>query len=387
MTFTRALLALFGLLIAGTVAAGTTMSLRVSSYTVGYDGYAQFYNGAACNSSPSGGAVSASSAAAACAAKAKAIRDAESSDPCYSYTSSITTLACPTGYSGSPYYYYDVCNITTGTPASSSTTCRSSAGVCDPAEKCTGTSTACPANALSSSTTVCRNSAGVCDPAEYCTGSSATCPGDARSPAGTVCRAGSGACNPQEVCSGSSVNCPSDVRYSGTDCNGQCVNTSTDNANCGACGRQCNGNTCCSGACVNTYGNDANNCGACGRSCTASCSGTRFCSSGTCNSVSDYQYTVVNKSDRCFVRAPTFKAANSSEATTCAANEYPSSYYQVYSGGNVQQYKYCSRCWSAGLQKYQYYQTWPFGVNSSDTLACAWSLYPNCDQPFAGACP
>src|SRR5207247_10348586 len=56
--------------------------------------------------------------------------------------------------------------------ASSSTVCRASAGICDPAENCTGTSTTCPGNTFSSSSTVCRASADICDTAESCTGTS-----------------------------------------------------------------------------------------------------------------------------------------------------------------------------------------------------------------------
>ena len=55
--------------------------------------------------------------------------------------------------------------------ASSAPTARrvaASAGVCDPAETCTGSSAACPADAKS--TAVCRASAGVCDVAENCDG-------------------------------------------------------------------------------------------------------------------------------------------------------------------------------------------------------------------------
>ena len=53
---------------------------------------------------------------------------------------------------------------------SSATTCRASAGVCDLAENCTGSSAACPADAFVAAATVCRASAGVCDVAENCTG-------------------------------------------------------------------------------------------------------------------------------------------------------------------------------------------------------------------------
>ncbi len=93
---------------------------------------------------------------------------------------------------------------------SSATVCRASAGVCDPAEHCTGSSAACPANALSSSATVCRASAGVCDPAENCTGASAACPGDTIAPSTTVCRPSAGVCDVAENCTGSDVDCPAD---------------------------------------------------------------------------------------------------------------------------------------------------------------------------------
>src|SRR5439155_1663506 len=118
------------------------------------------------------------------------------------------------------------------------TVCRAAAGVCDVDETCTGTSTACPANAFEPSTTACRASAGEGDPAEHSAGSSATCPGDANDPAGTactddgnpcsrdecdgthdacqhpagnagaVCRAAAGVCDVDETCTGTSTACP-----------------------------------------------------------------------------------------------------------------------------------------------------------------------------------
>src|SRR5436309_72290 len=121
------------------------------------------------------------------------------------------------------------------------TVCRLAAGVCDVDETCTGTSTACPANAFEPSTTVCRASAGECDPAEHCTGSSATCPGDAKDPAGTactddgnpcsrdecdgthdacqplpgtlatLCRSAAGVCDADETCTGTSTACPANA--------------------------------------------------------------------------------------------------------------------------------------------------------------------------------
>ena len=68
---------------------------------------------------------------------------------------------------------------------SSATVCRSSAGVCDVAENCTGSGADCPADMFESSATVCRSAAGVCDVAENCTGSGADCPADAFVPSRT----------------------------------------------------------------------------------------------------------------------------------------------------------------------------------------------------------
>src|SRR6184192_4251903 len=122
------------------------------------------------------------------------------------------------------------CPADTFLPAT--TLCRASAGECDPAELCTGSSAACPADAKSAARTactddgnpcsrdecdgrgddcqhpagnggaVCRAAAGDCDVAETCTGTSTACPADAKSPAGTVCRASAGACDAVETCDG-----------------------------------------------------------------------------------------------------------------------------------------------------------------------------------------
>ena len=92
------------------------------------------------------------------------------------------------------------------------TTCRTSTGVCDAAETCSGASGACPANAFAPNTTVCRPSAGGCDPAENCSGSSASCPANTLLGAGAVCRPGAGACDLEEACNGSSAACPADAK-------------------------------------------------------------------------------------------------------------------------------------------------------------------------------
>jgi hypothetical protein len=100
------------------------------------------------------------------------------------------------------------CDSSTCQFKSSSTVCRSSAGVCDPAETCTGSSADCPAD--SKSTSVCRPSVGDCDVAESCDGVNNDCPTDNFVTAGTECRASAGICDVAEQCTGSSANCPLD---------------------------------------------------------------------------------------------------------------------------------------------------------------------------------
>lgn len=63
-----------------------------------------------------------------------------------------------------------------------------------------------------------------------------------------------------------------------TCCSGACVDLSSNNNNCGACGNVCpGGDTCCSGECAN-LSNDDNNCGSCGNVCPAGTS----CVGGAC---------------------------------------------------------------------------------------------------------
>ena len=100
----------------------------------------------------------------------------------------------------------------------STTVCRPSTGVCDPAERCTGSTGLCPADSLRPSTTPCRGSTGICDPAENCDGSTAACPADAVSPSTTVCREASGVCDTAENCDGETGTCPIDTSGSGAVC-------------------------------------------------------------------------------------------------------------------------------------------------------------------------
>ncbi len=104
-------------------------------------------------------------------------------------------------------------------PGNVGATCRVSAGDCDVAETCDGTSSACPADAFVTSGIQCRASSGICDAAESCNGSSAACPADGFVAAGTQCRASAGDCDTAEACNGSSAACPADgFVAAGTQC-------------------------------------------------------------------------------------------------------------------------------------------------------------------------
>ena len=106
----------------------------------------------------------------------------------------------------------NVCSTCTGTSTFTYLTseCRASAGDCDVADTCTGSSSTCPADAKSSAE--CRASAGDCDVADTCDGINDDCPADAFTAADTSCRAAGGACDTAEVCTGSSADCPADAK-------------------------------------------------------------------------------------------------------------------------------------------------------------------------------
>src|SRR5207244_2960871 len=87
-------------------------------------------------------------------------------------------------------------------------TCRASAGQCDVAETCTGTSAACPANGFASVSTGCvgASQGGACDDnaADHCTGTSNSCV-DVFQTASYTCRASAGQCDVAETCTGTSA--------------------------------------------------------------------------------------------------------------------------------------------------------------------------------------
>src|SRR5437867_3634301 len=162
-------------------------------------------------------------------------------DPCDDGNSCTVSETCqnPQGGGGK------IC--TSGTAAPAGTPCRASAGPCDPAETCNGTSTTCPADARSptgtsctsdgnpctldqcdgtsvncqhpagNGGTTCRASAGECDPAETCNGTSTACPADARSPTGTSCTSDGNPCT-LDQCDGSSVSCQHPAGNAGATC-------------------------------------------------------------------------------------------------------------------------------------------------------------------------
>ncbi len=159
----------------------------------------------------------------------------------------------------------NACTHPAGNPGA---VCRAAAGDCDDAETCTGSSTACPADALKGNTVQCRAAGGECDLAENCTGSSASCPADAKESSGTactsdgnpctldqcdgsnvlcqhpagnagaVCRASGGECDLTETCDGASTSCPADGKVSaGTPCTAD-SNVCTDDQ-CDGAGNAC----------------------------------------------------------------------------------------------------------------------------------------------------
>ena len=101
---------------------------------------------------------------------------------------------------------------TAWSPKQAGAICRAANGICDTAEVCDGTGSACPADAFASAATVCRISAGACDVAENCSGTSATCPGDSFASPLTVCGTSSGdLCDVAAKCTGASAACPANT--------------------------------------------------------------------------------------------------------------------------------------------------------------------------------
>jgi len=83
----------------------------------------------------------------------------------------------------------------------------------------------------------------------------------------------------------------------GACCDGSCVDTMTDKANCGACGKACTGDgVCCTGGCA-TLASDAPNCGMCGMACSTSHIAAA-CSAGACSGTCSPGYVDCNADKR-----------------------------------------------------------------------------------------
>ncbi|MDG2307000.1 MAG: hypothetical protein P8R42_20605 [Candidatus Binatia bacterium] len=93
--------------------------------------------------------------------------------------------------------------------------CRSSEGLCDPAETCSGSSAVCPVDEIAPAERECREAAGWCDLAEECSGTSKQCPDDGVRDRDAVCRSAIGPCDAAESCDGETRQCPTDQKSTG----------------------------------------------------------------------------------------------------------------------------------------------------------------------------
>ena len=114
------------------------------------------------------------------------------------------------------------------------TECRASAGECDVAEACDGTSPACPSDGFAPATTPCTTDGNVCTD-DQCDGAG-VCTHPAGN-AGAVCRSDAGQCDVAELCDGSTPACPADgFAPDGTPCDDGAPCTIDDQCTAGACG-------------------------------------------------------------------------------------------------------------------------------------------------------
>lgn len=96
--------------------------------------------------------------------------------------------------------------------------CRAAAASCDAVEVCTGTSTACPANAFLPAGTLCRQATDLCDVDDVCSGLSQSCGQDFVRPNGFLCRAATDLCDADDTCDGTSKACVDHIRPAGAEC-------------------------------------------------------------------------------------------------------------------------------------------------------------------------
>ena len=99
----------------------------------------------------------------------------------------------------------DTCDGTTTVchhqPGNAGLVCRATAGGCDVQEVCDGVAGACPSDVLLPADTICRPSEGVCDLVEACSGVDAACPDDAKKATGVACSDDGNPCT-EDVCDG-----------------------------------------------------------------------------------------------------------------------------------------------------------------------------------------
>lgn len=128
--------------------------------------------------------------------------------------------------------------------------------VVEAGESCDGGDCCQNTCAFYTSSQQCRASAGTCDVAEFCTGSSSICPADVLQPNTYQCATSTNDCTVNITCTGLSTTCPSNNVVSGTTCHFNANYCFTDT---------CNGNgTCVRGAAINyddgIYCNGAETC-------------------------------------------------------------------------------------------------------------------------------
>jgi hypothetical protein len=209
----------------------------------------------------------------------------------------------------------------------SSFTCRASAGQCDVAESCTGSSGLCPIDGFASVATICTGASqgGACDndTADHCSGAANTCLDQFQASTFT-CRTSTGQCDVAESCTGSSGLCPADgfasaaTACTGTSQAGACDNDAADH---------------CSGAantCLDQFQASNFTCrasaGQCdvAESCTGSssvCPADGFASVATvCTGISQGGGCDADTADHCSGTANTCLDQFQSSAVTCRAS-------------------------------------------------------------------